>query len=151
MIGGKQLGFSDYEQSTAKKHTKREKFLAEMEKVVPWHALVDLIESCYPKTSKKGGRQPHPMAIILRIHLMQQWYSRSDPAVEDVLIKVPTIRCFAGIELISDKIPDYPTILAFLHLLEKHDLGQQTFEIVKFHLRRRGMAMKQETRSLMPS
>jgi IS5 family transposase len=59
-MGGKQLGFSDYEQTTAKKLTKREKFLAETDAVVPWNALIALIEPRYPKTSKKGGRPPYP-------------------------------------------------------------------------------------------
>ena len=79
-MGGKQLGFSDYELTTAKKQTKREKFLSEMEAVVPWQALIDLIEPHYPKASKKGGRPPYPLATMLRIHLQQQWYSLSDPA-----------------------------------------------------------------------
>ena len=49
-MGGKQLGFSDYELTTAKtQRTKREKFLAEMEVVVPWPELIDLIEPHYPK------------------------------------------------------------------------------------------------------
>jgi IS5 family transposase len=94
-MGGKQLGFSDYEQTTAKKQTKREKFLAEMEVVVPWDALISLIEPHYPKTSKKGGRPPYPLATMLRIHLLQQWYSLSDPAMEEALIEVPTMRRFA--------------------------------------------------------
>ena len=76
---------------------------------------------------------------------MQQWYSLSDPAMEDALIDFATIRRFAGIELISDRIPDETTILAFRHLLEKHDLGQKIFETVKAHLKQRGMAMKQGT------
>ena len=63
-MGGKQLGFSDYEQSTAKKRTKREKFLAEMEQVVPWQELLDLIDPCYPKTSKKDGRPPYPLGRL---------------------------------------------------------------------------------------
>ena len=67
-MGGKQLGFSDYEQTTAKKQTKREKFLSEMEEVVPWQALTVLIEPHHPKTSKKGGRPPYPLATMLRIH-----------------------------------------------------------------------------------
>jgi len=71
-MGGKQLGFSDYELTTAKKQTKREKFLSEMEVVVPWQELIDLIEPHYPKTSKKGGRPPYPLATMLRIHLLQQ-------------------------------------------------------------------------------
>ena len=104
-MGGKQLGFSDYEQSTAKKRTKKEKFLAEMDQVVPWQPLLDLIEPVYSKVSSKGGRPPYPLATMLRIHLMQQWYSLSDPAMEDALIEVATIRRFAGIELISDRIP----------------------------------------------
>jgi IS5 family transposase len=82
---------------------------------------------------------------MLRIHLMQQWYSLSDPAMEDALIEVPTMRRFAGIDLLSDRIPDETTILAFRHLLEKHNLGEQIFETVKAHLRKRGMAMKQGT------
>ena len=144
-MGGKQLGFSDYELTTAKKQTKREKFLAEMEVVVPWQALIDLIEPHYPKSSKKGGRPPYPLATILRIYLLQQWYSLSDPAMEEALIEVPTMRGFAGIELISDRIPDETTILTFRHLLEKHDLGEQIFETVKAHLSARGMTMRQGT------
>jgi IS5 family transposase len=142
-MGGKQLGFGDYEQSTAKKQTKREKFLAEMEQVVPWQPLIDLIETFYPKKGSKGGRPPFPLETMLRIHLMQHWYSLSDPAMEDALIEVPTMRRFVGFDLISERIPDETTILAFRHLLEKHDLGQQIFETVKAHLKARGMAMKQ--------
>jgi len=61
-MGGKQLGFSDYEITTAKKQTKRETFLSEMEVVVPWQALIELIEPHYPKANKKGGRPPYPLA-----------------------------------------------------------------------------------------
>ena len=75
-MGVKQLSFSDYEQTTAKKQTKREKFLAEMESVVLLDALIALIEPFHAKTSKKGGRPPYPLATMLRIHLLQKW-SRS--------------------------------------------------------------------------
>jgi IS5 family transposase len=73
-MGGKQFGFSDYEQTTAKKRTKKEKLLADMDQVVFWPPLLDLIEPVYPKVSSKGGRPPYPMATMLLIHLMQQWY-----------------------------------------------------------------------------
>jgi IS5 family transposase len=65
--------------------------------------------------------------------------------MEDALIEVATMRRFAGIALITDRIPDETTILAFRHLLEKHDLGEQIFEAVKAHLKANGMAMKQGT------
>ena len=144
-MGGKQLGFSDYELTTARKQTKRGKFLAEMEAVVPWQVLLNLIEPSYPMISKKGGRPPYPLSTMLRIHLLQQWYSLSDPAMEEALIEVPTMRRFAGIELISDRIPDETTILAFRHLLEKHELGEQIFETAKAHLSAQGMTMRQGT------
>ena len=144
-MGGKQLGFSDYELTTARKQTKRGKFLAEMEAVVPWQVLLNLIEPSYPMISKKGGRPPYPLSTMLRIHLLQQWYSLSDPAMEEALIDVPTMRRFAGIELISDRIPDETTILAFRHLLEKHELGEQIFETAKAHLSAQGMTMRQGT------
>jgi transposase, IS5 family len=116
-----------------------------MQEVVPWKALIDLIEPYYPKTGSKGGRPPYPLETMLRIHLLQQWYDVSDPAMEDALIEVPTMRRFAGIDLISDRIPDETTILSFRHLLEKHDLGKQIFEVVKTHLKVNGMAMKPGT------
>ena len=78
-MGGKQLGFFDDELTTPKKQTKREKFLSEMEAVLPWQVLIQLIESHYPNASKNGGRPPFPLASTLRIHLFHQWYSLSDP------------------------------------------------------------------------
>ena len=116
-----------------------------MEQVVPWQALSDLIEPCYPKTSKKGDRPPYLLATMLRIHLMQQWYSLSDPGMEEALTELPIMRCFAGIDLISDRLPDETTILTFRHLLEQNELGEQIFQTVKAHLKERGMAMKQGT------
>ena len=87
VIGGKQLGFSDYELTSAKKQTKREKFLPEMEALVPWQALIALIEPLSPKACKKGGRPPYPLSTMLRIQLLQQWTSLSDPAMQEALIE----------------------------------------------------------------
>ena len=70
-----------------------------MDAVVPLQAFIELIEPYYPKTSKKGGRPPFPLITMLRIHLLQQWYSLSDPAMEEALIEAPTMRRFAGIPL----------------------------------------------------
>ena len=104
-----------------------------------------MIDPNYPKTSSKAGRRPYPLATMLRIHLLQQWYDLSDPAMEDELVEVPRMRPLAGIDMISHQIPDEITILAFRHLLEKHDLGKQIFEVVKAHLKTDGIALKQGT------
>ena len=94
-MGWKQLGFSDYKITNAKKLIKRESFLSEMVLVVPLQPLLDWIVPHYPKTSKKVCSPPYPLATMLRIHLSQQWYSLSDSATEEALIEVSTIRRFS--------------------------------------------------------
>jgi hypothetical protein len=74
-----QLGFTDYEQIYAYKRTCRKLFLDEMEATVPWEAFLALIEPVSDKPSSKGGRPPFPLEVILRIHLLQQWFTRSAP------------------------------------------------------------------------
>ena len=44
-----QRSFSDLEQDAKRKRTRREVFLDEMSKVVPWTALEALIEPHYPR------------------------------------------------------------------------------------------------------
>ena len=56
---------------------------------------------------------------------MQQWWSLSNPGMQEALIEVPTMQCFAGIDLINVRIPDKTTILSFRHLLEQNDLGEK--------------------------
>ncbi len=69
--------------SQEKVTTKREAFLNEMERVVPWSRLLKLIEPYYPKAG--NGSPPMPMETMLRIYFLQQWYSLSDPAAEEAL------------------------------------------------------------------
>lgn len=78
-----QLRFGDDEQSTAKRRTKRDKFLSGIEKVVPWMALIALIEPQCAKTSSKCNCPAYPLETMLRVHLLQQWCDLSDPAMED--------------------------------------------------------------------
>ena len=141
----RQLGFSDWERSVVKKQTRREKFLSEMEKVVPWSALLSLIASFYPVQGPQGGRPPYPAETMLRIHLMQNWYCLSDEAMEDALIEVESMRRFAHLDLAKGWIPDASTILAFRHFLEKHDLGAKLFERVGEYLREQGLLLREGT------
>jgi IS5 family transposase len=84
-----QMSFSDAEYAGKRKQTRREIFLAEMDQIVPWGALLTLIEPRYPKAG--NGRRPHPIKTMLRILLMQNWFGYSDPAMEEALYEWP--RC----------------------------------------------------------
>ena len=112
-----QMNFSDIAWASKKKTTRREKFLSEMNQVVPWQRLIALIEPHYPKSG--AGRQPKPLEWMIRIYCLQQWYGLSDPGMEDALYDIESMRRFVDLKLASDAIPDETTLLNFRHLLEK--------------------------------
>lgn len=67
--------------------SRRELFLDEMGKVVPWPALQALVEPHYAKAG--NGRQPLSLRIMLRTYFVQQWFNLSDPGVEEALYEFP--------------------------------------------------------------
>jgi IS5 family transposase len=140
-----QLGFTDYEQTYAKKKTRRQIFLDEMEATLPWDSLLALIQPVYYKPTAKGGRPPFSLEVMLRIHLLQQWFTLSDPLMEEMLIDTPCFRRFARIDMIEGRIPDETTILNFRHLLEEHQIAEQIFESVNQSLTEKGVMLKEGT------
>jgi hypothetical protein len=114
----KQTTFESLAWKNTGKVTRRERFFAEMDAVIPWGGLIELIEPHYPKAGQ--GTQPMPMERMLRIHFMQHWFNLSDPAMEDALYDSESMRRLADIELPEDAVPDESTILRFRHLLEQH-------------------------------
>ena len=135
-----QLTFGDAEDLGQRKRTRREVFLAEMNQVVPWPALLKLIEPHYPKLGRPG-RQPYPLETMLRVHFLQQWYALSDPGMEEALYDTPVMRRFAGLGGL-DTVPDETTILNFRRLLETHDLARQLLEQVNTYLSRKGLSLR---------
>ncbi|WP_414490259.1 IS5 family transposase [Stenotrophomonas maltophilia] len=138
-----QLTFGDAEGLGKRKQTRREIFLAEMEQVVPWKALLAQIEPHYPR-SGRVGRPPYSMETMLRIHLLQQWYALSDPGMEEALHEIASMRLFARLSGL-DAIPDETTILNFRRLLEKHGLAAKMLEAVNAHLARKGQSLRAGT------
>jgi IS5 family transposase len=138
-----QMSFSDAEYAGKRKQTRRETFLAEMEQVVPWEALLALVEPVYPKAGK--GRRPYPMKMMLRIHLLQNWFGYSDPAMEEALYEVAPLRRFAGLSLTRGSVPDETTILNFRRLLETHDLAPKVLAAVNAYLTDKGLLLRQGT------
>jgi transposase, IS5 family len=127
-----QSGFEKYG-----KKTRREKFLEEMDRIMPWSELELLIERHYPKAG--NGRPPVGLSILLRIYFLQHWFNLSDPAAEEALYDSPTLRRFVGVDLGRAPAPDETTILNFRHLLEKHDLCGAMLEAVNRYLEDRGI------------
>ena len=139
----KQLGFGDNSFTKHPKITRKQQFLAVMDKVVPWGRLCAVIAPHYPTIGK--GRPPFPLETMLRIHFMQQWFALSDPAMEEALHDMPVMREFAKLDASSDAMPDESTILRFRHLLEKHGLAHQLFAEISGLLAERGLMLRQGT------
>jgi IS5 family transposase len=134
-----QISFADAEYAGKRKKTRREVFLEEMELVVPWKPLLKLIEPFYPVAGR--GRRPYPLESILRVHLMQNWFTYSDPAMEEALYEIASLRTFARLSL-AEAIPDETTILNFRHLLEEYELAEDILKLVNTHLARKGLLLK---------
>ena len=137
----KQITFASIAYTHKKVTTKREAFLNEMERVVPWSRLLKLIEPYYPKAG--NGRPPMPMETMLRIYFLQQWYSLSDPAAEEALYDIESMRRFAQLELLDDAIPDETTILKFRHMIERHALSEAIFADINNYLVEKGIQVSQ--------
>jgi IS5 family transposase len=132
-------GFERY-----RKPTRREQFLEEMERIIPWAELSAVIEPFYPK-GKGAGRPPIGIERMLRIHFVQHWFNLSDPGVEEALYDSRALRRFVGIDLGREPVPDETTILKFRHLLERHDLGSRLFVLIGEYLDENGLKVNRGT------
>jgi transposase, IS5 family len=125
------------------KTTKRAQFLADMDRIVPWAELCDLIAPVYPVAG--NGRPPRDLEMMLRIYFLQQWFNLSDPAAEDALYDSAAMRRFAGLDLSEHPAPDETTICRFRHLLEQNNLGEALFQYVLDYLERQGIKVGKGT------
>src|ERR1700693_2542921 len=139
----RQGSFSQAEYAGKKKQTRRDKFLAEMDGVVPWARLVERLRPLYPKGER--GRPPVGLERMLRVYFLQQWYGLADEALEDALYDSQALRGFAAIDLSVTTVPDATTVLNFRHWLERHDLTKALFDEIGAMLEERGLLMRQGT------
>ncbi|MDW7746668.1 IS5 family transposase [Halomonas sp.] len=142
----KQISFAQAEHQNKKKVTRRERFLAQMEALVPWQRLIEALSPSYfPNSAGKRGRPPIGLERMLRIYFLQQWYALADEALEDAIYDSQAMRDFVGIDLAIESVPDATTLLRFRHLLEKHALTQRIFEEINAHLAEKGLFMREGT------
>src|SRR5512137_862909 len=138
-----QPSFSQAEFAAKKKITRREKFLARMEEIIPWSRLLAVIEPFYPKGER--GRPPVGLERMLRVYFLQQWYGLADEALEDALYDSHALQSFARIDLAAEGVPDATTLLNFRRLLETHDLCQGLFAAINADLTARGLLLREGT------
>lgn len=127
-------------------HQKRlrcERFLEEMEEIIPWRKFCEEIEPFYGE--KETGRKRMELMTMLKIYFLQQWYALSDPAAEEAIYDRNSFQKFLEIDLLSHRVPDETTILNFRHLLEQHKLQERFFAVVNELLEQKGLLMREGT------
>lgn len=139
-----QSSFSDLEYAAKKKLTRRDRFLAEIEAVTPWSAMVAELEPFYPKGEGRG-RPPIGLERMLRMYVAQQCFGLSDEGTEDAIYDSQSIRRFVGIDLARESAPDATTLLKFRRPLETHGLTRRIFETINGHLAQKGLMMREGT------
>ena len=124
------------------KRTRKQIFLAEMDKAIPWGKIEARIKPFYYKECSGLGRPQMPLSVMLRIHFMQQWFGFGDCTMEEALYDTPLYRDFAQLDAFNDHLPDETTILRFRHLLEKHKLADAIFDEVQKVLSENNILLK---------
>lgn len=124
-----QASFTDVEYGNRRRVSRREAFLGSMDEVIPWERWVAVIEPFYypDRSGKRGGRKPKPVETMLRMYLLQVWFSLSDEGVEEAIYDSYAMRAFMGLDFAVEQVPDATTLLHFRHLLEEHQLGEALF------------------------
>ena len=112
-----------------RKVTAREKFPTQLDEIIPWEDWVAIIRPCYPNNDR--GRRPIGIETMLRMYLMQVWFSLSDIDVEDAICDSYAMRNFMHISFLEDHVPDSTTLLHFRHLLEEQHIGKAVFKDIK--------------------
>ena len=124
------------------RRTRKQILLDEMELVMPWGELLALITPHAPLA--KTGRPPFDLAMMLRIHCLQQWFGLSDLGAEEALFETSFLRDFVGISG-TERIPDRVSILRFRHLLEEHELSPKILAVINAKLAAHGLLLKTGT------
>ena len=112
MVGPMQKSFADLEYAAKRKTTRRERFLAELERITPWSELLAALAPFYPKGGGRG-RPPIGLERMLRMYIVQQSLGLSDEGIEDALYDSQAIRQFVGLDLGCESAPDATTLRPF--------------------------------------
>ena len=135
----RQTTLSDIEYGNRRKKTRREIFLETMEVIVPWEHLCALIEPHY--YHNKTGRPAIGIEPMLRMYLLQIWFSLSDELTEEGIYDSRAMHDFMGLNFLSQQVPDATTLMKFRHLLEQAGLQRKIQAEILALLESKGLVM----------
>lgn len=139
IVMGKQMSFTDYEYSLRKRTTKRDEFLKCMDEITPWDELVAIIEPYYYKNTR--GRKAIPIETMLRMFMLQRWYTLADEALEDTIYDSYAMRKFMHLDFTEDSVPDATTLCKFRKIIVENGIDRMIFDAIKNFMEEHGHIM----------
>ena len=137
----RQTTFSDLENASRRRTTKRDEFLRQMDEALPWAELVAVVEPHY--YPGKRGRRPVGVERMLRMYFLQLWFNLSDEGVEDAVYDSRAFSEFMGVSFgLGDQVPDATTLLKFRRMIEREGLGGEILACVSRVLEEKGVMMR---------
>ena len=123
----KQMNLSFYNDELKEVKTHKREFLEQMEHIIPWEELEELVRPCYYEG--KRGNKPYDMELMLRIHLLQNLYDLSDEGTMNEIIDSRAFSDFCNVES-SNQVSDGDTIGRFRNLLIDNGIHEKIFALV---------------------
>jgi IS5 family transposase len=136
----KQVSFCEMEYLNKRKKTQKEKFLEKMQAIVPLEKWCAIVRPFYYENG--NGRQPTPLAVMLRMYLISLWYNLSDEMTEDLIIENMAVKGYVAMD---GEAPDSTTLCKFRHILESNNLTKTIFDELRKTLEERKILLKQGT------
>ena len=134
----KQMSMADALVARRKGQNERLERIGEL---VNWGRIDQLLGAIY---AAGEGRPAYRPLVMVRALLLQQWYSLSDPELEEALSDRLSFRRFAGLSL-EEEVPDHSTLSRFRSQLVKQGLSARVFDEINRQLERRGLMVKRGT------
>jgi len=123
----RQLSFSDIEHEGARRKTRRSEFLQKMDEIICWDEWTELIRPFYYQTGGRG-RPARDIETMLRMYLMQVWFTLSDTGCEEACIDSYAMHAFLKLDGTDVQVPDATTLANFRHIVEKNGIDKMFFD-----------------------
>lgn len=115
--------------------------LERIDAIMDWERIGKVVADVHAASE---GRPGYPPLTMVKIALLQQWYTASDPAMEEALRDRISFRRFVNLGW-TDETPDHSTISRFRKVLTERGLAERLFAEVNRQLEERALLVKKGT------
>ena len=127
---------------SAEQRIKKSNTLLKLNNLIDWKRIEKQLKGIYKKEIlDQGGQRPYASIKMFKSILLGQWYSLSDPALEEALSLRIDFMMFTGFELLEE-CPDETTLCRFRNRLIENGLDKKLFKEINIQLENLGLKVE---------